>query len=1691
MPVPPALFTPFRAGSAGFSSTGSIMFASVLEMFDGVVAVRAGSTAVQARERALSYAELDARANRVARLLAAEGIGRGDIVPLVLDRSIEYVVALLAVMKAGAAYLPLHPDMPSQRFQQILQFVGAKRCFCDATTEQRVAAHGIPTINLAELEGQLDYLSAAAPDLDLQADDFAYVIYTSGSTGTPKGVPVAHAGFAIRMRDMISRYGFGDQDRCTFNAGVAFDASVFEIWTALLSGATLHIPPDDVKLSPSAYCAFMAEHAISISFLPTALMELLFLHWESSPTPLPALKLMIVGGERLKRRPPAGFPCPVENVYGPSETTIIVSSGVVAPAGSENGLPHIGKALSSCRLYLLDDQMQPVPQGEEGQLWIGGDGLSPGYFRQPDLTARSFRADPFVSDPDARIYASGDRCRFDEDGNLHFIGRLDDQVKVRGYRIELGEIEAALLSNPAVQAASAQVYRSHAEAADAIVAHVVPRSGSTINEADLRIHLAAQLPSYMVPAHIVRMDAFPLNASGKVDKRALPMPEHRSSASTGEGIAQDAETEAVLAIFRDTLGHDDIGPDDDFFASGGNSIAAIQLLEKVMVRFGAKVPFKRFFAVPTAAAVAGEIRRGASAATLPAAPTAAPAEVHGRRLPLSSHQQAIWLEVEKQGYSKAYHFKALVKLRGALDVAALERTLSAIYADHEIYRAAVEVVNGEAWQVLREPWAISLERTDLRQLGEQAALSRAEALLDDAINDEFDITVAPLVRMELVALADDLHALLIVEHHLVHDGWSFNVFLRELFEGYKAEAAGAPRSPAAGGRYTDYASLQQEWLRGDEARRQVDYWRARLSGANAELNLPHHGRRGRDTVRHDGCRRIMLDRDLWRRCEAFCRRRNITTYVYTVATMKLVLARYANQREVLIGAPFANRNWPGFHDTIGMFVNPVALRDDVDQSRSWAEFLAQVRDTVLEAHDHQELPFDEVVRAIRPQRTTSMNAFYQVMLGFHDSPFPTTRIPGLDVQVTEGYTSHACKLDMTWVFIPRLRGDGSGDPVHIVCEYRTDLFDTDFVDGFMESFLGAFRDGLEDEHRPLHALDAVRGTPGSVSGTRVPASERAALPTLHALVAEAVARHSEAPALDDGRVRLSYRDLDVRSDRLAAELVARDAGSRVGLLLPAAADALVAIVAVLKTGGAYVPLDPELPPARLAFIARDAGLALVLTGGGLAPQVPAGVASLDLDGFAWDALPTPFVPPSRVADDPAYVIYTSGSTGAPKGVEVPHRGVVNLIREMDRLAPLSQGARMTLLAKLGFDVSVYEIFAALTAGACLMPVPEPLRADDAGYFEWLAAQRITAAWVPPFFVNALRHWAETHAGALALERVLVGVEPLVEHQLVALRRAVPGLRIVNGYGPTETTICSTFYAVPEHPPEDSARNAPIGRALPDSHLYVVDAWGNLCPRGTTGELLIGGVGVSLGYLNRPELTASAFVRNPFSDEPDDVLYRTGDLVRQDESGDLHFVGRADDQVKVRGYRIELSEVEGALRAHEAVAQATVIVHVPEGDAAFLVGYVVPNRSIEPAELRAFMAQHLPEYMVPNLFVMLENLPLTVNGKVDRKALPPPIAAVETFRDPRDEVEAWLVGCFCDLLKIQRISIDHSFFDYGGHSLMAMKLVTQIFTEYGVHLKLRDIMDAPTPAELAALVRARLAMRAPPEQDGADEEVFTF
>jgi amino acid adenylation domain-containing protein len=1671
---------------------GDTMFTSVLEMFDGIVADHGGAVALHAREGVLNYAELDARANRVARLLTAEGVGRGDIVPLVLDRSIEYVVALLAVVKAGAAYLPLHPDMPSQRFQQILEFVGAKGCFCDAATEPRVVAHGVPAINLAELGDQLDYLSAAAPRLDLQGDDFAYMIYTSGSTGTPKGVPVAHDGFAIRMRDMTARYGFRDGDRCTFNAGVAFDASVFEIWTALLSGATLYIPPEDIKLSPSAYCGYMAEHGISISFLPTALMELLFLHWGTSPTPLPSLKLMVAGGERLKRRPPAGFPCAVENVYGPSETTIIVSSGVVAPVGAEDGLPHIGKALSSCRLYLLDEELNPVPQGEEGQLWIGGDGLSPGYFRQPDLTARSFRSDPFASDPAARMYASGDRCRIDEHGNLHFIGRLDDQVKIRGYRIELGEIEAALLSNHAVQAASAQVYRSSADAADAIVAHVVQSPGAGIGEAELRNHLAAQLPAYMVPARIVCMDAFPLNASGKVDKRALPMPEHRAPASAGDGIAQDADIVAVLELFRDTLGHDDIGPEGDFFGCGGNSIAAIQLLERVNGQFGTKVTFKCFFDAPTAVAVADEIRRGAGTA-LPAAPVVAHAGGGGQRLPLSSHQRAIWLEVEKQGYSKAYHFKALIKLRGALDVAALECTLSAIYADHEIYRAAIEVVNGEAWQVVKAPWAISLDLTDLRQIGEPAALRQAEALLDGAINHEFDISVSPLARMQLVALADDLHALLVVEHHLVHDGWSFNVFLRELFEGYKAEVTGAPRPRprAPGGRYTDYALLQQGWLQSEEACRQVDFWRARLDGANAELNLPHHGRRGRDTVRHDGCRRIMLDRDLWRRCEAFCRRHNITTYVYTVATMKLVLARYANQREVLIGAPFANRNWAGFHDTIGMFVNPVALRDDVDQDLEWADFLAQVRDTVLEAHDHQELPFDEVVRAIQPHRTTAMNAFYQVMLGFHDSPFPTTRIPGLDVQVTEGYTSHACKLDMTWVFVPRLRGDGSGDPVHIVCEYRTDLFDAAFVDSFMESFVGAFRDGLQDEHRPMRALDAVSGTPGSVSGARLPAAERVVLPTLHALVAETSARHPDAPAIDDGRVQLSYRELDTRSDRLAAELVARGAGGRIGLLLPAAADALVAIVSVLKTGGAYVPLDPELPPARLAFIASDAGLALVLTGGGLAPQLPAGVVALDLDSFGWDALPAPFVPPPRTADDPAYVIYTSGSAGTPKGVEVPHRGVVNMVREMDRLAPLSPGARMTLLAKLGFDVSVYEIFAALATGACVMPVPESLRADDAGYFEWLVAQRITAAWVPPFFVKSLQQWAEAHAGTLVLERVLVGVEPLVEHQLVALRRAVPGLRVVNGYGPTETTICSTFYAVPEHPPEDAVRNAPIGRALPDTHLYVVDAWNNLCPRGTTGELLIGGVGVSLGYLNRPELTASAFVRNPFTDDPEDVLYRTGDLVRQDESGDLHFVGRADDQVKVRGYRIELSEIEGALRAHQAVAQATVAVRVPEGDAAFLVGYVVPSRPVEPAELSAFVAQHLPEYMVPNLFVMLECLPLTVNGKVDRRALPPPIAAAETFCNPRDDVEAWLVDCYCDLLKVQRVSIDHSFFDYGGHSLMAMKLITQVFTEYGLHLKLRDIMYAPTPAELAALVRARLALRARPEQDGADEEAFTF
>ncbi len=1668
-----------RLLSACNDTADEVAAPAIAELFEMQVERSPHAIAVVSEETSLSYRLLNARANRLAHILINRGIGPEDLVALAVPRSADLVVALLAIQKTGAAYLPLDPDYPAERLARMLgdadpvairdaPFLPLN---CGAVAPQLIVLNDPATIAaLAELPERNPTDSDRIRPRD--PTNPAYVIYTSGSTGTPKGVIVTQANLSNFLTGMQARFELGNGDRLLAVTTIGFDIAGLELYLPLISGARVIIASRQVVRHPPSLANLIIGAGVTVLQATPSLWQMLLGH---DPEVLRGLR-MLVGGEALPGRlaremRSVGYD--LTNLYGPTETTVWSTASQVGEEDVE--APSIGRPIRNTQIYVLDAALQPVPVGVPGDLYIAGAGLARGYLNRPGLTAERFVGNPF-GPPGSRMYRTGDLARWQPDGSLYFLGRTDHQLKVRGFRIEPGEIEAAL----AAQADIAQVAVIASEDRSGhkrLVAYLVPAPGQRPDAAALRHHLAGLLPEYMVPAAFVMLEKLPLTPNGKLDRKALPAPDLATAGTAVSRGPRNPTEEILCSLFAETLGLPAIDIDSNFLELGGDSLLFTRLASKVRATFSIDLSLGTYFDVFTVAGAA-ELIQHAQVGQMPLRPAARP-EI----LPLSYAQHRLWFLSQLEGPSATYNIPLALRFSGMLDRVALEAALADVVERHEILRTLVSEISGNPQQLILET---AVARPNL------TLVAVTETALQDALNAaaraSFDLANEIPLRTTLFILGPDEHVLLLVIHHIAVDGGSLAILARDLAAAYAARRAGmAPGWPALHLQYADYTLWQRQLLGAEtdpnsRIARQIAFWKDTLKQLPDELALPADRPRPLVPGYEGATVPFRISPDLHLRMLALARDNQASLFMILQAGLSALMTRLGAGTDIPIGSPIAGRTDHALDDLIGCFVNTLVLRTDTAGNPSFRDLVKRVRAANLAAYAHQELPFERLVEILNPARCRGRHPLFQIMLAFQNKIDVTLDMQNLVV----GYQPVAlaiAKFDLSFIVAERRTPDGLPSGIDGLLEYRTDLFEPDTAERMAHQLVRLLEAATADPDLTLGCLDILapeerRQLLVDWNDTGAPAPPA----TFPALFETQAALRPETTALVTPHLELSYADLNRRANRLAHLLIGRGVGPEqiVAVALPRSVEMIVAVLAVLKTGGAYLPVDPHYPTDRIAFLLEDANPSYVITRSEIAHTLRSAAPLLLLDRaetaaeLAGQPQRNP-VDADRTAPlalaNTAYVIYTSGSTGKPKAVLVSHAGIADLAATQSEGFAITAEARVLQCSSPSFDASVMELLMAFANSAALvLPPPGIIMAGEL-MGDILHDQRISHALIPPTALASL-----TARDFPALRTLIVGGEAcppdLVSHWSA-------GRRMVNAYGPTEITACATMSS-----PLVDAEIPPIGRPVRNAKLYVLDPGLRPVPIGVPGELYIAGPGLARGYLNRPGLTAERFVANPFG-PAGNRMYRTGDIVRWRADGNLIFLGRADHQVKIRGFRVEPGEIEAALVVHPEIAQTAVIAREDRPGDKRLVAYVVPalGRHPSPAALRQHLLGLVPEHMVPSAFVPLSALPVTSNGKLDREALPAPdpdTMATTAKRGPRTPTEAMLCALFAETLGLSAVDIDSSFFELGGHSLLAIRLGRRIRDEISPAFPIAGVYTHPVVRNLAILIDGGEASDAGPD-----------
>jgi amino acid adenylation domain-containing protein len=1622
---------------------------------------------------AFTYGELDAAAERLAARLRRLGVGPEVVVGLAIGRLPSLALAQLAIWKAGGAYLPLDPIYPAERLAFMLEDAGARLLLVDSRGEAappELLAKAPAVLDLGQLEEEEDGPSAPAAPPAGGKQALAYVLYTSGSTGKPKGVMIEHGALVNFLLSMQEKPGLAAGDRLLSLTTMSFDIAGLEIWLPLLAGARVDLARRETVQDGAAIAAAIETCETTLLQATPATWRLLL---DSGWMGRPGLKALCGGealtGELAARLIERGLA--LWNVYGPTETTIWSAVRQVLPGEQPASVP-LGAPIANTTLRIAERSGREAPLGVAGELLIGGAGLARGYRGRPALTAERFVPDPDAASPGARRYRTGDRARLRRDGELEFLGRLDFQVKVRGFRIELGEIEAVLARQPGV--GTCLVAAREAAAGELqLVAYFVPEDGGSPPAAgELRSALAASLPTYMVPAFFVPLAAFPLTPTGKIDRRALPPPE--APADSFEAPQGPAEEE-LAALWAGLLGRERVGARDDFFALGGHSLLATRLLARVREAFGVALPLRTLFEAPTVAGLARAISAAGPGAPSrpPLGPSPRPAD---GVLPLSFAQQRLWFLDQLEPESTAYLLAGAVALHGPLEPAVLESALARLMERHEALRTVIETRDGGGWQRVLPAAAPPLEATDLRRLPAEGREAAAREIAQQEVLTPLPLTSGLLWRVRLLRLRDELSWLVLGIHHIVADGWSIGILLRELGQLYAAarrgEAIALPPLPV---QPADVALWERSWLTGAESEKQVGFWRDALAGAPHALELPtDFPRPARQTFRGDRLP-FRVPAELAAVLRRLGRERNGTLFMVLLAAYQVLLARLAGQQAVVVGTPVAHRELVELEGMIGYLANTLPLRLDVDQGESFATHLWRLRRATLDGFAHQDLPFEKLVGELAVERDLSRSPVFQAMFALQNLE-PVAAGLGDELRLERvDLTLGRAQVELNWVLF-----EGPGGELEGTLEWNTDLFSTATVARLAERLLLLLGQVAADPERPVGVYDLETAADRQLRENLFSPPGPPA-PLAPAAVAARAGERPEAIAVGfEGEPAYTYRELHAAAGRLARRLAELDAGPEqiVGLALGRGPGMVVAQLASWLAGAAYLPLDPIFPAERLEFMLEDSGAAILVFDSreDEAPPALLAKATVLVDLASWAAETAgveeaePWQPRPAGPRSLAYVLYTSGSTGKPKGVAIEHGSLANFLASMAECPGLGPADRLLSVTTFSFDIAGLEIWLPLFVGARVDLIRRE-KAQDPG--QLAAALEKTGATVLQATPATWRLLADHGFAGWPGLKGICGGEALPGELVGRLEGKLGSLW--NVYGPTETTIWSTVGRVLPRPDlaDDLPATVPLGRPIAATAIQLADSDFRPVPPGVAGQLLIGGAGLARGYLDRPALTADRFRPDPFAKEPGARLYQTGDLARLRLDGELEFLGRIDFQVKLRGFRIELGEIEAVLREHPAVAQAVVVARQDGPAGPRLVGYfrAAQNEAPASAELQELLRRRLPDYMVPAVFVRVEAFPLTPNLKIDRRALPAPEVEASSFEPPQGPAEEELAAIWAGLLGRERIGAGDDFFALGGHSLLATRLLARVRDAFGVVLPVRTVFEAPTVAGLARAILA--------------------
>lgn len=1638
--------------------------------------------AVNLGEERLSYRQLNEQANGLAHRLRNAGVQPQELVAIILERSPAMIVATLAVLKAGAAYVPIDPGSPAARIDYVLRDSGTRKAIAREDMSPALLALGIEVFTPESSEAAGNNAEFTVNLQNVNAPEhLCYVIYTSGSTGEPKGALLEHRNVVRLMHNSRSQFTFNAEDVWSLFHSNAFDFSVWEMYGALLYGGRLTLVPEALRRDPEQLLSFLESEQVSVlNQTPSAFLQLASAALGRSDVNLQHLRYVIFGGESLEPGKLDEFHrafahVALVNMYGITETCVHVTYKAIDADDIAAGISNVGRPIPTTVAYIMDARQELLPIGVAGEICVAGLGVGRGYLNRPELTAERFIDDPLR--PGTRLYRSGDLGKLLDNGEIVHLGRMDAQVKIRGFRIELGEIEAKLLACEGVREARV-LARDDASQGKRLIAYLIAEPSVRLEIAALRKQLGATLPDYMIPSAFVSLAAYPLTSNGKLDQDALPAPDLEAM-SERSYAAPEGDTELALAqIFQELLGLERVSRHDSFFELGGHSLLAAQLVSRVRQQLGGEMMLRQLFSHPTVAELARVVDGLQAAVTDSIEPIERNAP-----LALSFSQQRLWfLDRLASGASSAYHMPMSLLLRGELDHRALKAALDRLVVRHESLRTTFALHGEQPVQVIAAADSgFTLAEQDLRSLSyEQASLSAAR-IADSESAAPFDLRQGPLIRGRLLRLADDEHMLLITQHHIISDGWSVGVLVNELAALYQAFSEHQPDPlPALSIQYADYAAWQRRTFTGERLAEQADFWREHLGGAPTLLSLPTDRPRPAVQSYRGGAVPVTIDAALYQRLERFCQAHNVTLFMGLLSAWSVLMARLGNERDVVIGVPSANRGRTETENLIGFFVNTLALRVDLAQNPSVAQLLEQVRQTTLAAHEHQDIPFEQVIEALQPPRSMSHSPLCQVALSLDNTSIGgELTLPGLSLHpVLQAHETAQFDLMLTL-------GSEAGTLTGVI-EYASDLFDRSTVERFAQHFHTLLEAMLEDVAQPVLGLPLLSAAQRLASPALLqPKAVFASGLMVHQRFEQFAAAHPQAIALVFGGQEVSYQALNRRANRLARELL--DQGvrpdDRVAILAERGAQMICAVLAVLKAGAAYVPLDPAYPTERLGYLLTDSAPVALLAQSACLDVLPAHSVpvlnlgadndSADLADESLDCNPEPAAL-GLSREHLAYVIYTSGSTGLPKGVLVEHGNVARLFDATAGQFNFGREDIWTLFHSFAFDFSVWEIWGALCYGGKLVIVPSEVARSPDDFYTLVCEQQVTVLNQTPSafrqFIQARERSPQEHA----LREVVFGGEALDFRSLQpwTARTPLSRTRLVNMYGITEITVHATYYPISQSE-IDTAMPSLIGPALDDLCLRILDDYQQPVPVGVNGEIYIGGAGVARHYLNRTELNAERFIADPYAMQNGARLYRTGDVAHYRSDGGVVYVGRNDSQIKIRGFRIELGEIEAQLLACPEVREAMVIVREDRPGDKRLVAYLIAENGTAPesALLRNKLASVLAEHMLPSAFVTLESWPLTTNGKLDRAALPAPDQLATVSREyeaPLGTIETTLAGAWQELLGVERVGRQDHFFELGGHSFLVISLIERL-RQIGLLLDVGTVFSAPTLQAMAAVL----------------------